>query len=149
MVKGKITNLLLACVMGVSIVAAVDSSTYAKVGDNSIIYQNMYNYLDINYGTYADIFCRPGYTQVTAKKTGYYGTFKLARYHSSKKIGKSKYEVIDDEIRETTSQPCHTELRRVSDNVARRYHNGYIKSGTEKTSPKVQQYVRTAYKEDK
>ena len=31
MVKGKITNLLLACVMGVSIVAAVDSSTYAKV----------------------------------------------------------------------------------------------------------------------
>lgn len=148
MVKGKITNLLLACIMGVSIVAAVDSSTYAKVGDNPIIYQNMYSYLDINYGTYADIFCRPGYTQVTAKKTGYYGALKYARYHASEKIGTRKYRCVQDDVKTRTAQPCYTEKKQVTDNIARRYHRGYIHTGTNESSPIVQKYMRTAYKEN-
>lgn len=145
MVKGKITNLLLACVMGVSIVAAVDSSTYAKVGDNPIDYQNMYTYKDVNNGSYADIFCNPGYTQVTGKKQGYYGAFKLARYHACEKTENGYVKKVDD-TRRTTSIVCNTTFEKVTDAIARRYHIGYIRMGTSEDSPKVQEYKRTAYK---
>ncbi len=147
MVKGKITNLLLACVMGVSIVAAVDSYAFANAGDNPIWHQNLYTYKDVYEGKYADIFCNPGYTQVTAKKTGYYGALKYARYISSRKQGSSDYITIRRCTTERVSQPCYTNLTKVSDNVARRYHIGYIRMGMDKSSPKVEEYCRTVYKE--
>lgn len=145
MVKGKITNLLLACVMGVSIVAAVDSSTYAKVGDNPIKYQNMYTYKDVSYGSYADIFCNPGYTQVTANTQGYYGALKYARYHTSEKLIDG-YIRIDNQEKSTKSQPCYTTFVSVSDRVSRRYHRGYIRQGTSNKSPIMREYKRTVYK---
>lgn len=149
MVRKKLTNLVLGSIVGVAVVSALCSSAYAKVGDNPVEYQVMSTYRDVSEGKYATIYCNPGYTQVTATKSGYSGCLKYARYHICKKLSSGKYEKIGDEIKNTTAQPCYTSYIKVSDNVARRYHNGYIRMGTTSDTAKVQHYYRTVYKESK
>ncbi len=145
--KRKLVNRVSGVILGLSLIVACGTGVQAKMGDNPTFGQVMDTFKYSKYGTYARYDCSPGKTQVTCSEAGYYGSYKMAKYHVSREVD-GKFEKIDCKKKETTSQPCYTTFLSVSSEVVRRYHSGVIKTGSNKQSSTAEKYSKTVYKKN-
>ncbi len=144
MIKGKRFNLIIVLIIFMLIIGTKLGSVYAKIGDNPIRNQNLYNYQDNHYGAHIRTDCRPGYTQVTSTDSIYNGSYKTVTYHVSG-YRNGDYNVLYDGNTSGRNVYVNTPYKAVGPYAARRYHRGTVARTADDKSGTAEKYMRTVY----